>query len=423
VPEPDPTAAPPPGAGATTQALDELLELAHTAAPHELAGLIDRCARGLGADGAVVYLADLQQQVLVPFVGPHGPGEDEQLTALGVDSTLAGRAFQTVEVHTQDADTAGTHVWLPLLDGTERLGVLAVTVSAPEVLEARGGQLAERLRRLASLSADLLVAKTAYGDTLVRLRRRTEMGLAAEVQWALLPPLNFTSRAVTVAAALEPAYRVAGDTVDYAVDAGCTRFAVFDGMGHGLQSAQLASLSVAAYRNARRAGRPLVDTARGIDEALLGAFGGEVFTTAVLGQLDTDTGLVQWVNAGHPEPLLLRAGKLVKTLHSDPVLPLGLGYVQDRPVTTVGHEQLEPGDRVLLYTDGAVEARSPGGEFFGTDRLVDLVLRHLAGGLPAAETMRRVVRALLDHHQDQLSDDASLLMVEWRTDQEPPTLA
>jgi serine phosphatase RsbU (regulator of sigma subunit) len=187
-------------------------------------------------------------------------------------------------------------------------------------------------------------------------------------------------------------------------------------MGHGLQAAQLAVLAVSAYRNARRGGRSLADTTAVIDTALASSFGGEAFTTAVLARLDTDDGTLTWVNAGHPPPLLLRDGKVVKQLVVSPHLPLGLGG-NDPEATgpAIGTEHLQPGDRVLLYTDGVVEARSPDGEFFGTDRLADLVIRNLAGGMPAPETMRRVVRELLAHQQGQLSDDASLLLLEWRT--------
>ena len=81
----------------------------------------------------------------------------------------------------------------------------------------------------------------------------------------------------------------------------------------------------------------------------------------------------------------------------------------------VGSEQLEPGDCILLYTDGVVEARSPSEEFFGIDRL--------AGGLPAPETMRRVVRELFEHQQGPLIEDASLLLLEWRSGNEQAMLA
>lgn len=416
------TSAHPPTSGeplsATEEALRVLVDTGRCAAPYELAALVDVCARALGAQSAVVYLADLQQRELVPFLAPSGPGQGAALTPLSVDATLAGRAFQTFELQVQDTGGEAIRAWYPLLAGTDRVGVLAVTVADVALLQGHGGRLGGSFVRLATAAADLVATRTLYGDTLVRLRRSIEMGLAAEMQWSLLPPLTFASHPVTVTAALEPAYNVAGDTVDYAVDAGVTHVAIFDVMGHGLHSAQSAVLCVAAYRNARRSGSTLADSLRRIDDALLAGLGGEVFATTVLAQLHTDTGLLEWVNAGHPEPLLLRDGKLIRSLHTQPGPPVGLGLAEPvQPV--VGQEQLEPGDRVLLFTDGVVEARSPAGDFFGTERLADLVLRHLAGGLAAAETMRRVVRELLEHHQDQLSDDASLLLVQWNGEVEP----
>jgi hypothetical protein len=397
------------------RAVDALLEDAHLAAPYQIAGLVARHAATLGANDAAVYLVDLQQRVLVPFLDPRGPGIGRQVEPLSVDATLPGRAFQQVEVLTEKAADGRIRVWVPLLDGIERLGVLAVTVDGTVGSEIATGLVGARLRRFATLVAEVITTKTMYGDTIVRLRRQAGMGLAAEMQWSLLPPLTFACHEVTVAAALEPAYEVAGDTVDYAVDAGWTRVAVLDGMGHGLRSAQLATLAIAAYRNARRADRSLTDTAALIHDALVEAFGGTAFATAVLAELDTDTGMLTWVNAGHPEPLLLRDGRLVRSLHSRPTLPLGL-VVTGRPPTTitVGREQLQPDDRVLFYTDGVTEARSPTGAFFGDQALIDLLRRTFAAGLPAQETMRRVVRALLDHQQGQLTDDATLLLLEWR---------
>ena len=404
------------------EALQSLADDGVMAAPYELAELIDNCARGLGARSGLVYLADLQQRTLMPFVAPGGPGDDTQLTPLSVDATLAGRAFQTFDLHVQDAGVDGTRAWLPLLLGTDRLGVLGIVVDSEAALHADNDRMIGLLIRMAARVANLIASKTPYGDTLVRLRRRNEMGLAAEIQYLLLPPLTFASHPVTVAAALEPCYFVAGDTIDYAVDAGRTRLAIFDGMGHGLHSAQCAVLTIAAYRNSRRAGRTLPETTAAIDAALVEGLGGEVFTTGVLLELDTVNGELIWVNAGHPEPLLLRSGRFIKPLHTEPRPPLGLGDVGDIRLAEVGREQLEPGDRVLLFTDGVVEARSPDGEFFGIERLTQLVIRHLAGGLTAPETIRRVVRELLDHQQDQLSDDASLLLLEWRSDEEPALL-
>jgi serine phosphatase RsbU (regulator of sigma subunit) len=206
------------------------------------------------------------------------------------------------------------------------------------------------------------------------------------------------------------------------------RFAVFDGMGHGIVSAQLISLVVAAYRNARRGNQSLSETATHIESAVNDVFRMESFATGVMCELDTRRGLLTWISAGHHEPLLLREGRLVRALQVEPLLPMGLNqHLSDGAPAPVGTEQLQPGDMLLLYTDGVIEARSPDGEFFGQDRLVDLVARNLAAGLPAPETMRRVVHALLDHQAGDLDDDATLLLVEWHgtsgPGDEPPRLS
>ncbi len=407
-------------------AIDRLVHVAHVATPDQLPGAVAEAAAIFDGQDTTIYLADLQQRVLAPFLQPGPPRHGESPQALGIDATVAGRAFQQMQRLTQ-ADLneevgERVQVWQPLLDGTERLGVLSLTLPA-QALDDDAGM--RRLDGFVSVLSDLLMAKTLYGDSIVRLRRTNQMTLAAELQWSLLPPLTFANHSVTIAGGLEPAYEVAGDSLDYAVDAGIARFAVFDGMGHGIVSAQLISLVIGAYRNARRAGQSVSETARHIERAVNDVFRVEAFATGLLCELDTTRGLLTWISAGHHEPLLLREGRWVRTLEVEPLLPLGLNQQLSRTEpAAVGTEHLQPGDMLLLYTDGVIEARSPDGEFFGQDRLVDLVVRNLAAGLPAPETMRRVVHALLDHQAGELDDDATLLLVEWHgpsgPDDRPP---
>ena len=192
----------------------------------------------------------------------------------------------------------------------------SVTVSSAEWLECHDGALTARLEQFAAVAAELIMTKTMYGDTLVRLRRRSAMGLAAEMQWSLLPPLTFASTEITIAAGLEPAYEVAGDSIDYAVDGDVARMAIFDGMGHGLQSAQMTALAVGAYRNARRSGLPLAATVDFVEDAVATIYSGDAFITAQMAELDVPTGSLTWLNAGHPDPLLIRGGRLVHELHT-----------------------------------------------------------------------------------------------------------
>ncbi|WP_181784964.1 PP2C family protein-serine/threonine phosphatase [Pseudonocardia pini] len=134
------------------------------------------------------------------------------------------------------------------------------------------------------------------------------------------------------------------------------------------------------------------------------------FVTAVLATLDTRTGVLEYLLAGHPAPLLIRRGRLRKKLDHPPRPPLGVGG--GRPGETA-RERLEPGDRLLLYSDGITEARDEAGEFFGERRLVELTERAERDGLGAPETLRRLGAAVLEHQQGKLQDDATLLLVDW----------
>lgn len=382
-----------------SQVLADLLEASHFAGPDDVVRLVVDHARRLGATDAALYLSDYEQRLLLPVPDPRGREYEE----LAIDGTVAGRAFRALEVQQSSAATTGVRLWVPLLDGTERLGVLALDYDPEDEWSDN------EVRAFASLVAQLVMTKGAYGDTFELVRRRHTMSLAAELAWQLLPPLTFGSDRLVISGALVPPYELGGDTFDYGVDGDTARIAVIDAMGHGLEAGLLATVAVAAYRSSRRRRLALEDTAYAIDLAVSTQFGVEHFVTAVLAELDVSTGRLRWCVAGHPRPLLLRAGKIVKTLEGNVGLPLGLGG----PVTPA-EESLEPGDQILLFTDGVVEARSADGEFFGLDRLEDLTRRASASNNPPPEMMRQLVHAILTHQAGDLQDDATIVLVEWR---------
>jgi hypothetical protein len=377
------------------------LQASHLLAPDDLAATVAAHARMLGVRETVVYLADYEQATLQPLPGAGVPDRQE----LAIEGTMAGRAFRRVEV----IHSAAEHLhrlWLPLLDGVERLGVVELVL--PD--EPTGDQQDE-LRALVSLVAELTVVHDAYGDAFSRLRRRKTLSLAAEMQWELLPPMSFGTDRVVVTGGLEPAYDVGGDSFDYAINASTMDLLVIDSVGHGLSSAVLASVAISAYRHARRNRLDLPDIAVEINEAIATQIGASQFATAVLARLDIGTGRLRWINAGHPEPLIVRGVSLVRLPHGPPCRPLGLQ--ESRP--DCWETRLEPGDRLVLYTDGITEARSPQGEFFGEKRLADFISAAAAAGDPAPETVRRLMRHVLHHQADQLQDDASIVVLEWRT--------
>jgi len=213
---------------------------------------------------------------------------------------------------------------------------------------------------------------------------------------------------VSMAGRLEPAYEVGGDTFDYAINGDVAHLAIFDPVGHDLRSASLASTAVGAYRHARRSGYDVVETAGRIDTAIRSLFPWGSFVTGQLFQLDVASGWLTWTNAGHPLPLLLRDGRAAPMPRA-PDRPWGLG---PSPWTT-GQICLQPADRLMVITDGVLEARPAHGDAFGLDRLVDLLTREANPGSPA-EVLRRVLDATMDHRGAPLQDDATGVLLEWQ---------
>lgn len=392
-----------PEAGAA--ALRLLVQAVHFARADDLPELATRAGRELAAHDTFLYLIDYDQVVLVRMTSA-GPGDQ----LLPVEGTLGGRAFSELHlVDTTSADGALT-VWAPLLDGTDRFGVIEFRFGSDV---ERSDELLGTCRDVASLVAELTMTRARYGDLVERTRRRKPMTLAAELQWGQLPPLTFVTSRVAIAGVLAPTNEVAGDSFDYAVNGDTAHVAIFDAMGHGLDATLMSSIAIGELRRSRREKRPLVETVAAMSSVITERFGPERFVTAIVAELDLNTGRWVWVNCGHPPALIVRGGRVVKSLEMAINPPLGL--IDGTP--EAGAERLEPGDRLVLYTDGVTEARDEAGGFFGVERLVDFVTKQTAAGRPAAETLRRLNLAILEHQVDLLQDDATTVLVEWLTDE------
>jgi serine/threonine protein phosphatase PrpC len=400
------------------QVAARLLERAHLVGPEEIAGSIAEAARPLGVTGARIYLADLQQRKLRLVAGDGAPG------ALAIDATMAGRAYRTVSVYYGPADGgAGWRVWLPLTGGTDRLGVLELDCGdVSEPMQAR-------YRMIASLAGLIVAGKAAFSDALAAGRRSGPMALQAELVWGCLVPRTFATGQILVAAMLEPAYQVGGDAFDYSLAGDRLHVSVFDGVGHDLEAGLIASVGVAACRRTRRAGNTLAETAADADDAIARHFGDNRFLTALLSELNVTTGQFSWIPCGHPPPLLIRDSKAVKELARRPRLPLGLASLDTiaaggprssgRPLPgeeSVYTERLQPRDRILLYTDGITDGRAADGTPFGLDRLTDYVIRHSNAGISAHETLRRLNHTIVEYQNERLTDDATIVLIEWMPD-------
>jgi hypothetical protein len=385
--------------------LEELLRRTHLSAPSDIGAVVTgQVEASLGARDAALYLIDYDQALLMPLPDHGGP----ELKPLSVAGTVAGRSFSSTSIIGTPGENAGERrLWFPLLDGTERLGVIGLSFPEEEASE----RLVEACERYAHAVAMLIVAKNQYGDAFETIRRRRPMTIASELVWALAPPLVFATEDLSLGALLEPCYDNGGDALDYAVNDRVLHVGIFDAMGHGLGAAGVAAFALSAYRHSRRAAMDLVATHAAMDEAVGRQFPDDRFVTAVIGKLDLDTGVLTWIGAGHPPPLLIRGGRRTRSLELSSVPPLGAGVPGD-PV--VAEESLEPGDLLLLYTDGLIEARDPDGEPFTLDAVSRFIEREAAAGQTAPETLRRIRHAIIGRERAQLRDDATALLVEWR---------
>ena len=381
-------------AGSSGDGLAALLAAGAAVPANDLRTVVELAGAALGATSARMLVADYALTSLREL-GQRDPESPSQL----VEGTIAGRCFATNRIVVTDPTT----VFVPLTDGSERLGVLEL--DHPSWSDAHAAASDSIVQALVLL----VVSQRRYTDIVHQTRRAEPLSIAAEMQWALLPPLACSTDQLSASGILEPAYSIGGDTFDYALKSSGLDFAIIDAVGHGLPAVSISAVAVNGLRNARRESHPLETAYLDTDAALRSQFPRSAYATGQFGSLDRHTGTLTWLNAGHPLPLLVRDATFIGEVPCRPSLPMGLGG----SVTEVAVTNLQPGDRILFFTDGVTESQSPLGERFGVDRLADLLVRGTADGTSPAESVRRLVRTVVEYNGDPLRDDATLFMLEY----------
>ncbi|MGH9089506.1 MAG: PP2C family protein-serine/threonine phosphatase [Acidimicrobiales bacterium] len=247
-----------------------------------------------------------------------------------------------------------------------------------------------------------MIASRRYTDLYEWGRWTMPVSLAAEIQHQLLPG-SFTCEAgqLTLAAWQEPTSQVGGDTFDFALDAHVLHLSITDAMGHGVNAALLATLLVGALRKSRRHGDDPGEQARLANQALVDHNGDEQFVTGQLVRADLYRGTAAIVNAGHPRPWRVRAGDVEQIdLRADPAF--GMMAASRYRVQRV---YLEPGDRLILLTDGMLERNAA---------QLDLrkALARAADAHPR-EVVHQLAEAVLDATGGNLRDDATVMCIDW----------
>jgi serine phosphatase RsbU (regulator of sigma subunit) len=348
-------------------------------------------AAAADAHAATVYIADYSQQHLRPLPGGAEP------SSVTIEGSTLGAVFQSGDAHFDEMQIA-----LPLVEERDRIGVLVLRYEGDASASL---DLAEAVRNALVL---ILVSKRRYTDTTLRARRAQPLTTAAEMQWDLLPPLACRASAASIAGILEPAYSTGGDSFDFAVNGDLLEFIVVDAVGHGMSAVLKSIAAITTYRNVRREGGGLTAAYDAIGRVMIDQFGESFYVTGLIGSLRMSTGELTWVNAGHPQPLLIRDGSAEHALWCAPSLPMGLGGT----VRDMQSIVLQPGDRLLVYTDGAVDRRGSRQPAPYLAALTDRVVAATVHGMGLEETLRQLIRSVLESCDDNLDDDASLVLLE-----------
>jgi serine phosphatase RsbU (regulator of sigma subunit) len=368
--------------------------LLRAATPDRLPEVVAEHLRRHFAAGRIeVLLGDLTRTGLWPVLDPGATG----------GGPLALRCFGSQQPVVDVTPAGATRLHLPLTVWGERLGVLLVETSPPDT-----GPL-EEFSLIADELAVALRAADSDTDRYRRVQRRARLTMAAELQWDLLPGWSLGDDRFLVAGQLEPAYAVCGDHFDWVVNDDRLTITVLNGFGDGLEAALLTSIAVNAMRNARRSGAGIVEQAELASDAVFARHSGAAHAATLLLEVDLIGGHVEAVDAGSPRAMVAREGE-IRPVSLEQQLPLGM-FGEIRYETQ--RFRLDPGDRLLIVSDG-VHAAAPGGRTPYGEVALPAALRRTRLQ-PATEAVGTVMRSLRDYHAGvDPADDAVTVCLDWR---------
>lgn len=373
--------------------LGALVREVATAPPADLVTALDRnLAPFPWFAGSRLLLTDHGDRLLIE------PGDGTRPLVPGELATAAFRSCQ-VQVGGAGHDTV---VVVPLRVRADCIGVLEVRADA-----APPDDDLATLEAVGYVVGNVLSAAKHQLEHLQRARRVRPMSLSAEIQWELLSARGEVGPGYVAAGWMEPAYDVGGDTFDLAGDLDALWVSTIDAMGHGLHSGVVSGVTLTAIRNARRNGGGVAEQADAVNEALLRLWEGERYASMLLLRVDTATGEVEAVNAGHPLPRRVRGG-VVEPVHLAVDVPAGLTGVASYRAQRFS---LAAGDRLVLVSDGVAAAATHGGVPYGHDR-IDRDVAGLAGRNPV-QVVRELAWQVLSHAEQRLRDDATVVCLDW----------
>ena len=255
-------------------------------------------------------------------------------------------------------------------------------------------------------SVDVMLEEVAEKE-----RLEQELELAREIQQSLLPARHLRHGNVTLHASFQPAAEVGGDYYDlFPLEDGRLILAIGDVAGHGLSTGLLMAMVKSAVATLVREGRRGADLLERLNGLMLEQPREHRMVTFTLAEIDPIAGYAEITNAGHP-PLHIVGGEVREILL--PALPIGFQWKTRPPSARI---TLEPGARLVFYSDGLVEAVNANDAPFGYDRLREVLQSATdtsPGKTTAAELLKTILRELEAHTGGRrLEDDLTVLVVD-----------
>lgn len=261
------------------------------------------------------------------------------------------------------------------------------------------------IQTLANLISVAIVNKRLHKEEIEKERLNREMELAADMQNSLIPDNDYSSERLNLNAHYHPHHLIGGDYYDYFVEESRIVFCMADVSGKGISAAIFMSNFQAKLhsllKNTDLRLAELIDKLHNdIDEISRG----DRFITFFIGEFNFDTRLLEYVNAGHNPPLLLKGGEIEELRKGT----TGLGMVRDIPTVNVGSVVLKRNDMILCYTDGITETINENEEWYGEERLLSVFKKNHSKS--AAETNQALLKSISEFKGNMADhDDFALL--------------
>jgi PAS domain S-box-containing protein len=235
-----------------------------------------------------------------------------------------------------------------------------------------------------------------------------EMDIASGIQSSLLPRGRLVAEGVNIHARQHQAKMVGGDWYDYWSYGDRVFLVIGDASGSGVGAALFATMAIGALRVEAREHSRIIEIMEHVNQGLYQSNRSESFATVFFGVLDLTTMTLSYANAGHEEPLSLGAhDKIPRPLATSQKPPLGIFKSAD---LEVGRRKLYAGERLVLFTDGVIDARNPRRRFFGLKRLNRFVTSNR--GLPAEDFIDSLIGSVLDFCDGEPKDDITVMVCD-----------